>query len=307
MAVPQSPRGSLSKAEVLELVKSSVPNRVVAETVERYGIAFKPSDEVINEFRKAGADDAVISAMRGSWRSEPIKPLSDKDILLLLAGGVRGEKIVDMVQQRGIGFQPTDEYFERLRSSGAKDELVAALRTAAIRPFSRDLLLESLGRGEDAGQIGKGVHERGIDFDPTEEDLAMLRAAGASESLLRTIRGAKRVKQPVKQVPNALESMSPSQTGTNAGVTPPLLDYNPEPAYTLQARHDKLEGEIQLRIVVDSHGNVTDAQEISKPLGDGLDESAIETVKTWTFKPATHNGVPVPVRVTVVVNFRLYR
>jgi TonB family protein len=34
---------------------------------------------------------------------------------------------------------------------------------------------------------------------------------------------------------------------------------------------------------------------------------AIETVKTWKFKPATRNGVPVPVRVVVEVTFRLFR
>jgi TonB family protein len=306
IAAPQAPRGPLSKAEVLELVSRSVPNRVVADAVRSYGIAFEPSEQVLKEFRKAGADDAVIRAMRDSWRSEPAKPLSDRDIFLLLAGDVRSEKIANMVQQRGIGFEPTDEYLQRLLSSGAKDELIDALRTAAAKPFSGDRLLQSLASGEDPDQIGKEVKERGIDFDPTDEDFNKLRTAGASEPLLLAIREAKRVKPQVKQILDASESKSPSLRGAEAGVTPPAPTYNPAPDYTPQARRDKIEGEVDLWIVIDSQGNVTDAREVSKPLGDGLDEKAIETVKKWKFKPAIRNGVALSVRVRVEVSFRLY-
>jgi len=306
IAAPQAPRGPLSKAEVLELVSRAVPNKVVAEAVRSYGIAFEPTQEVLNEFRKAGAGDVVIEAMRDSWRWEPAKPLSDKEILLLLAGDVRSEKIVNMVQRRGIAFQPTGEFLQRLRSSGAKDELIDAVRASATKPFSRDYLLQLLASGEDTGHIGKMVQERGINFDPTAEELGKLRAAGASESLLQAIREAKRVTPPVNQSPIPPESMSPGRTGANAGVTPPVPTYKPDPGYTPQARHHKLEGTVVMMILVDSQGNVSDARETSKPLGDGLDEKAIETVKTWKFKPATRNGVAVPVRVAVEVSFRLY-
>ena len=34
-----------------------------------------------------------------------------------------------------------------------------------------------------------------------------------------------------------------------------------------------------------------------------LDEAAIEAVRHWTFSPSIVNGQPVPVRMTVVVNF----
>ncbi len=60
-----------------------------------------------------------------------------------------------------------------------------------------------------------------------------------------------------------------------------------------------------LWIVVDAQGNVTD-ERVVKPLGLGLDEKAIEAVKTWKFKPAMRNGAPVPVRVMVEVTFRLF-
>ena len=89
-------------------------------------------------------------------------------------------------------------------------------------------------------------------------------------------------------------------------VTAPVPSYKPEPGYTSQARHDKIEGKVVLRIVIDVEGDVADAQEVSQRLGDGLDEMAIETVKTWKFKPAQVEGVHVAVRVIVEIDFRLF-
>jgi TonB family protein len=50
---------------------------------------------------------------------------------------------------------------------------------------------------------------------------------------------------------------------------------------------------------------VTDAKVI-KPLDKGLDNNAVQTVKTWKFKPAVNAGKPVPCRLMVEVSFRLY-
>ena len=81
--------------------------------------------------------------------------------------------------------------------------------------------------------------------------------------------------------------------------------YKPEPPYTEEARKAKLQGVVNLMIVVDPDGNVAFAR-VLKPLGMGLDESALDTVKTWRFKPARQNGSAVPVRVMVQVSFQLF-
>jgi TonB family protein len=89
------------------------------------------------------------------------------------------------------------------------------------------------------------------------------------------------------------------------GITAPIPIYKPEPAYSEEARKAKYQGTVVLWIVVDAQGNVTDSR-VVRPLGLGLDEKAVETVRTWKFKPALRNGVPVPVRVIVEVTFRLF-
>ncbi len=88
-------------------------------------------------------------------------------------------------------------------------------------------------------------------------------------------------------------------------VSAPIPIFKPEPPYSEEARKAKYQGTVVLFIVVDASGNVTECRVI-KPLGLGLDEKAVETVKTWKFKPAMRNGTPVPVQVTVEVSFRLF-
>ena len=90
------------------------------------------------------------------------------------------------------------------------------------------------------------------------------------------------------------------------GVSAPIPIYTPEPAYSEEARKAKYQGTVVLWIIVDAQGNVVPDVRVVKPLGLGLDEKAVEAVKTWKFKPATKNGTPVPVRVMVEVSFRLF-
>jgi TonB family protein len=58
-------------------------------------------------------------------------------------------------------------------------------------------------------------------------------------------------------------------------------------------------------IVVGADGSVPEAV-VLQPLGLGLDESALRTVRGWKFKPATRDGKPIPVRLVMEVSFKLY-
>src|SRR5260370_693985 len=58
------------------------------------------------------------------------------------------------------------------------------------------------------------------------------------------------------------------------------------------AVRDKVQGAIQLRLVVDSAGAPLRIA-ISKPLGYGLDAAAVEAMRRWRFSPGTRGGEPV--------------
>lgn len=88
-------------------------------------------------------------------------------------------------------------------------------------------------------------------------------------------------------------------------VTAPIPIYKPDPPYSEEARKAKHQGSVVIYIIVDAQGSVADAR-VVKPLGLGLDEKALDTVRTWKFKPGLRNGVPVAVKVMVEVLFRLF-
>lgn len=89
-------------------------------------------------------------------------------------------------------------------------------------------------------------------------------------------------------------------------VQAPKPVYSPDPPYTPEARNAKLSGNVILSAVISDEGKVVSVNEVSKPLGKGLDENALKTIPTWEFKPAERNGKPVPVRMLIDVSFRFF-
>ena len=89
------------------------------------------------------------------------------------------------------------------------------------------------------------------------------------------------------------------------GITPPRPTYSPDPEYSEQGRRDKYMSVVQIAGTVDQNGSFTDLC-VSQAAGEGLDEKAMESVKSWKFEPATQGGEPVAVRVKVEVSFQLY-
>lgn len=96
--------------------------------------------------------------------------------------------------------------------------------------------------------------------------------------------------------------------GKDAGkdVKPPVVLSQPLPAYTDEARQARVEGVVTLQAIVRKDGSV-DSFKVLKGVGYGLDESAIDTIKTkWRFQPGTLNDKPVDVQANIEVSFKLY-
>ncbi|HKU21068.1 MAG TPA: energy transducer TonB [Terriglobales bacterium] len=89
------------------------------------------------------------------------------------------------------------------------------------------------------------------------------------------------------------------------GVSAPRALYAPDPEYSEEARKAKYQGTVVLWVIVGPDGRPHDIR-IQRSVGMGLDEKAIEAVRTWKFEPARKDGQPVAVQINVEVNFRLY-
>jgi len=89
------------------------------------------------------------------------------------------------------------------------------------------------------------------------------------------------------------------------GVSAPKPLYTPDPEYSEEARKSKYQGVVVLWLVIGPDGLPHEIK-VARPLGMGLDEKAIEAVRTWRFQPAEMNGKAVAVQMNVEVSFRLY-
>lgn len=89
------------------------------------------------------------------------------------------------------------------------------------------------------------------------------------------------------------------------GVSAPKAIYSPDPEYSEEARKAKYQGTCVLWLVVGPDGRPRDIK-VTRTLGLGLDEKAIEAVRNWKFEPAMKDGKPVSVEISVEVDFHLY-
>jgi len=89
------------------------------------------------------------------------------------------------------------------------------------------------------------------------------------------------------------------------GFTAPKVTKNVFPEFSKEAKKKKVQGVVILSLVVGSDGVPRDIQ-VKQSLGHGLDEKAVEAVSQWRFEPGRKDGQPVPVSLSVEVNFHLY-
>jgi len=77
-----------------------------------------------------------------------------------------------------------------------------------------------------------------------------------------------------------------------------------EPEYTQEAWDEGIQGTVVLLVDVGENGAIGDIR-THQGLGYGLDEKAIEAVRSWRFNPATDNGRPIKGTERVELRFRL--
>ena len=110
------------------------------------------------------------------------------------------------------------------------------------------------------------------------------------------------VNEPPNQVLSAdvYDSKSPE-------LIPPKLRSQVEPRYTRDAMQRKLQGDVELEAVVLANGKIGPVR-VTRPLDPcgGLDDEAILAARQWRFSPGMKDGQPVPMRVTIVLSFRLH-
>jgi protein TonB len=94
--------------------------------------------------------------------------------------------------------------------------------------------------------------------------------------------------------------------GPGSGASPPTLLRGVDPKYTAGAMQAKIQGTVELEVLVTASGAVNDVKVIrSLDRTYGLDAQAVATAKQWLFRPARFQGQPVAYVVILEMVFNL--
>jgi bla regulator protein blaR1 len=102
---------------------------------------------------------------------------------------------------------------------------------------------------------------------------------------------------------NSNASKPPKQLSVSAAVMDGNLVNKVLPVYPADAKKARIQGTVVLQAVVGKDGNVENLRVLSGP--SQLQQSALDAVRQWTYKPFLLNGDPIEVKTTVNVNFSL--
>jgi Flp pilus assembly protein TadD len=148
LKLPAQPQQKpLSKEQVVNLVKNQFGDKSGARVIKQRGIDFEPADDFIESLKDAGATDDFIEALQAAGHAtKPTgkKPLTQTQILALLTGSVPSHRVSMLVADRGIDFEPKEDFLGEVTRGGGDEELVKAIRSARVtRPKTTDPVAEA--------------------------------------------------------------------------------------------------------------------------------------------------------------------
>jgi len=89
-----------------------------------------------------------------------------------------------------------------------------------------------------------------------------------------------------------------------AATTPPVPVRTVAPQYPYDMKKDGIAGVVWVSFEVDAKGGVVDPK-IVKSTRREFEQSALDAVRKWAFKPGTENGTPKAMKVQIPLQFRV--
>lgn len=95
-----------------------------------------------------------------------------------------------------------------------------------------------------------------------------------------------------------------ASTFAAAGIEPPVAVRMVPPKFPPQLAREGVSGIVAVRCTIDEKGNVTEPV-VEKSSNAAFDQPALDAITKWRFKPATKDGTPVPLKVTIPIRFNV--
>jgi len=96
---------------------------------------------------------------------------------------------------------------------------------------------------------------------------------------------------------------APPSLPLGGDVKPARLSVSVAPVYPAIARSQRISGDVRINALIDVNGRVSEMKVISGPAV--LHQAAMDALRHWKYAPATLDGNPVPMHLTVTIQFRL--
>lgn len=111
---------------------------------------------------------------------------------------------------------------------------------------------------------------------------------------------------PVQRLLPASKELPPSPLHIGeTKLSPPVPLVTPEAEYPPEQRLRGIEGSCLVSLVIDAKGQPL-AMRVVRGTNEEFDEKALEAVAKYLFRPAKKGNVPIPVMMSIVVNFKLH-
>jgi protein TonB len=94
---------------------------------------------------------------------------------------------------------------------------------------------------------------------------------------------------------------APAPVRVGGDVKPPRLVSTVLPIYPAMAKTAGIQGSVVIQTSVEKDGSIKDSKVVSGP--PMLRQAALDALRQWKYQPGTLNGEPVPVEITVTIQF----
>lgn len=165
----------------------------------------------------------------------------------------------------------------------AADDAATAEVAAAPQPKKQNLGSVKLSAPIVNAPAGPGATEEALNLEPSQP------AAGLASGLMGSTS-----RQPV--APSSAPATGPE-------VKSATIISSVAPIYPLIAKNQRITGAVTIDALIDATGHVTGMTIVSGP--PLLQESAKEALRHWKYAPAQLHGKPVPMHMTVTIQFKL--
>jgi protein TonB len=305
--------------------------RWTAESRNRESKLSEPAVAVVepdtHETGERKADDLVLPPFRGGelfagqgrteaagWRVHPVGIVGVVCMLVGVGLGLMIHHVVSAAETH-VAVRAAVSSLSRpgMVSSTAASEAPApaAKVVAAPTPHEDPMMGQSVPPVEGTQASRRSIPEQSV-ADEDSASAVPARSAGSSAAPMTVVKQVVMASATpasdsggdpgATQITAATHSIVPR---ASAGIMAASVIFSPAPEYPPAASAAHVHGEVTVRAVVDPDGNVIYARAVSGP--PLLRDAAKEAVEHWRYRPLLHNGKPIAVTTTAILDFKFAR